>query len=396
MISRVIGGILLIVGTSIGGGMLALPIANAGIGFFTSTLLLIFCWLLMTIGAFYILEANLYLPRGKNMVSMAHLTLGPIGLVIAWFSYLFLLYALLAAYIAGGGDILGTLIRPLAPLLSNAENSILFTLAFGFIVYGGIKPVDWANRALMFGKLGIYLLLVVFIAPHVQLPHLQHVSSHLSINIIMVLITSFGFAIIIPNLRDYFEDNISTLKKVILIGSIIPLLCYLAWNAVIIGSLPHDGPRALSLLMHDSNSTSALASLISQTIQRPFISALFNTFTAICMLTAFLGVSLCLVSFLSDGLHIDNSGFKALFLSLLTFAPPLLLVIYAPGIYISALSYAGIFCVILLLLLPVGMSYFGRKRYTSTYLVPGGKVLQCVMVMTSVALLIFSIKDMIL
>ena len=32
MRSRFIGGILLIVGTSIGGGMLALPVANAAVG----------------------------------------------------------------------------------------------------------------------------------------------------------------------------------------------------------------------------------------------------------------------------------------------------------------------------------------------------------------------------
>ncbi len=38
MHSRFLGGILLIVGTSIGGGMLALPIANAASGFWTSSL----------------------------------------------------------------------------------------------------------------------------------------------------------------------------------------------------------------------------------------------------------------------------------------------------------------------------------------------------------------------
>lgn len=30
---------------------------------------------------------------------------------------------------------------------------------------------------------------------------------------IMILITSFGFAIIVPNLRDYFDDDIKQLEK---------------------------------------------------------------------------------------------------------------------------------------------------------------------------------------
>lgn len=89
MKSRFIGGILLIVGTSIGGGMLALPVANAATGFWQSSLFLLICWAAMTLGALFILEANLYLPPGKHMVSMAASTLGGPGLLIAWLSYLF-------------------------------------------------------------------------------------------------------------------------------------------------------------------------------------------------------------------------------------------------------------------------------------------------------------------
>ena len=55
MTSRFIGGILLIVGTSIGGGMLALPVANAAVGFWQSSAFLFICWALMTAGALYIL-----------------------------------------------------------------------------------------------------------------------------------------------------------------------------------------------------------------------------------------------------------------------------------------------------------------------------------------------------
>ncbi|ASQ45023.1 Tyrosine-specific transport protein [Legionella clemsonensis] len=101
MKSRFIGGILLIVGTSIGGGMLALPVANAATGFWQSSFFLLICWGAMTLGALFILEANLYLPPGKHMVSMAASTLGKPGLLIAWLSYLFLLYTLLSAYISG-------------------------------------------------------------------------------------------------------------------------------------------------------------------------------------------------------------------------------------------------------------------------------------------------------
>lgn len=380
----------MIVGTSIGGGMLALPVANAAVGFWQSSFFLFLCWALMTAGAFYILEANLYLPPGKHMVSMASETLGKYGLLVAWLSYLFLLYTLLSAYISGGSDVLRSLVQRVGVELSDWQSSSLFTLLFGLVVYGGIHYVDYTNRVLMFGKLFVYLLLVVLITPHIQLVHFEHGEMQYIGGTIMILITSFGFAIIVPNLRDYFNDDIKTLKKVVFIGSLIPLFCYIAWDAVIIGSLPSKGEHSLSSLMQDPHATSSLAAMLSNTIQNELISALFNFFTSICMLTAFLGVSLCLYSFLADGLKLRQHGGHGLGLFILTFLPSLLIVIFYPGAYIHALAYAGIFCVILLLLLPALMCYFGRKKFKPTFKVPGGQALQFLVMLASIVLLIVS------
>jgi tyrosine-specific transport protein len=388
MRSRFIGGILLIVGTSIGGGMLALPVANAATGFWQSSLFLLLCWAFMTLGAFFILEANLYLPRGKHMVSMAAATLGNYGLLAAWISYLFLLYTLLSAYVSGGADVLNSLLLKTGLHLNEWQASTLFTLIFGLIVYGGIYSVDYANRVLMFGKLAVYCLLVLLIAPYVELSHFQHADIKYITSSIMILITSFGFAIIVPNLRDYFNDDVKQLKRVIFIGSLIPLICYIAWDAVIIGSLPSSGEHGLESLMNNPHTTSALAHLLSEKVNNKMISGLFNFFTSICMLTAFLGVSLCLYSFLADGLKLREKGKQGVGLFFLTFIPPLILVLYYPGAYIHALSYAGIFCIILLLLLPALMCYFGRRKYQSPFLVPGGQWSQLAVIGISIILLI--------
>jgi len=394
MHSRFIGGVLLIVGTSIGGGMLALPVANAATGFWQSSLFLFICWLFMTLGAFFILEANLYLPRGKHMVSMAAATLGNYGLLAAWISYLFLLYTLLSAYISGGADVLNSLLFKINLHLDDWQASSLFTLIFGLIVYGGIHYVDYANRALMFGKLAVYCILIILIVPHIEVQNFYHGNFRYIGGSIMILITSFGFAIIVPNLRDYFDDDIKTLKKVIFIGSLIPLICYLAWDAVIMGSLPAEGSQNLESLMQNPHTTSALASLLSGKVHSLTISALFNFFTSICMLTAFLGVSLCLYSFLADGLKLREYGSHGIGLFLLTFIPPLLIVIYYPGAYIHALSYAGIICIILLLLLPALMCFFGRKHYHSDFIVPGCKLLQIAVIAVSIVLLLHELWNL--
>ncbi|MBA2649017.1 MAG: tryptophan/tyrosine permease [Legionella sp.] len=388
MNSRFIGGILLIVGTSIGAGMLALPVGNAATGFWQSSLYLILCWAVMTMGAFFILEANLFIARGKHMVSMAQATLGQFGTVTAWVSYLFLLYSLLSGYISGGADMLKSFLSKAGLHLHDWQASTLFTLFFGFIVYGGIRSVDYANRSLMLGKLIIYCILVILIAPYIDLQHFQHGNLRAIGSSIMLLITSFGFGIIIPNLREYFDGDIPTLKKVIFIGSLIPLVCYFAWDAVIMGTLPAKGNHGLEMLMQSQHTSSDLAHILSDKVQNNTISILFNTFTSVCMLTAFLGVSLCLYSFFADGLKCSQEGFQGFGLFVLTFFPPLLIVIYYPGAYIHALRYAGIFCIILLLLLPALMCFFGRKKFTSPFYVPGGKAAQITVILISMMLLI--------
>ena len=391
---KLIGGILLIVGTSIGGGMLALPVSTAAAGMMHSIIFLFLCWLVMTIGAFLILEVNLRLPIGSNMVSMAKTTLGLPGQIVAWITYLVLLYTLLSAYISGGSDVFHDLLRRAHLDLPSWLTSVLFTALFSFVIYSGIRVVDYVNRGLMFGKLGVYLLLVLIISPHVDIKALHGGSPSAIVGSLMILLASFGFASIVPSLRDYFEDDISALRKVILFGSLIPLFCYILWDAVIMGVVEREGAQGLIALMSSDRPTSGLTDALSNAVDSQWITGFFGFFTSICMITAFLGVSLGLFDFLADGLKLRKAGSQGKLILGLTFLPPLAVVLINPGIYLRAFSYAGICCVILLLLLPVMMAWQGRKKDTtgtSIILVPGGNALLSIMGIIAVFLLTLAI-----
>ncbi|RUR13752.1 amino acid permease [Legionella sp. km772] len=393
--SKLIGGILLIVGTSIGGGMLALPVSTAEVGFGNSLFFLIACWLIMTSGALLVLEVNLRLPPGSNMISMAKSTLGLPGQIIAWITYLFLLYTLLAAYISGGSDVFNALLQKINVHLPTWLTSVFFTLIFSLIVYKGIRSVDYVNRGLMFGKLGVYVLLVIIISPHVSPTSLTGGSASAFTGMLMVLITSFGFASIVPSLRDYFEDDIPTLRRVILLGSLIPLFCYIVWDAIIMGVVAREGDQGLIALMSSEHATSGLTEALNQAIHNSWISGFFGFFTSICMITAFLGVSLGLFDFLADGLKLKKSGSQGKYTLALTFLPPLAVVLFNPGIYLHALSYAGVCCVILLLLLPAIMSWQGRKNCVLAanerhIMVPGGNISLTILGFIGLGLLILA------
>lgn len=389
--SKCIGGILLIVGTSIGGGMLALPVSTASVGLGYSILFLFLCWLVMTAGALLILEVNLRLPVGSNMISMAKSTLGLPGQLVVWITYLILLYSLLAAYISGGSDVFQGLLVNTTCHMPNWLTSILFTLLFSFIVYSGIRAVDYVNRGLMFGKLGIYLLLIIIITPHIHLPNLSGGSFTAITSSLMILIMSFGFASIVPSLREYFSDDIRMLRKVILWGSLIPLVCYILWIAVIMGVVMREGNDGLLALMINEHAISGLTRALSLRVQNEWITGFFAFFTSICMVTAFLGVSLGLFDFLADGLKLQKKGSQGKLTLSLTLIPPLAVVLINPGVYLHALSYAGICCVVLLLLLPVLMAWRGRKLgQNEQILVPGGDFVLIIMGFIALMLLLIA------
>ncbi len=371
-VSKTMGGILLIVGTSIGGGMLALPLATSSVGMFNSIIFLICCWLVMTAGALLLLEVNVRLPVESNIISMAKATLGLPGQIIAWFCYLALLYTLLSAYISGGSDVFGGLLTQAHIHLPSRITTIVFTAFFSLIVYAGIRTVDYVNRGLMFGKLGVFFLLILMISPHVEVSKLSGGAWQAITGSLMILITSFGFASIVPSLRTYFKDDIKTLRKVIILGSFIPLICYILWNSVIMGVI--DRPD-LNNIAQSEHAISGLTQALSVAIHNAKVTAFFELFTSICMLTAFLAVSLGLFDFLADGLHLKKRGIQGGGTLIITFLPPLLIVLVYPDIYLYALRYAGVFCVILLLALPTAMAYQSRKlrlEPSTQVFIPGG------------------------
>ncbi len=399
MNAKLIGGILLIVGSAIGGGILALPLATSELGFMYSTFLLFFCWSVMTLSAFFILEVTLWLPKNTNIISMAKATLGPSGQLVAWITYLLLLYSLLAAYIAGGSDFFRNVLESAHVMLPGWCVAVLFTFLFGAIVYCGIHVVDYVNRGLMTAKFILLFLLMAFIASHVSFTKLSGGQISLMSGGVTVAITSFGYATIIPSLRNYFHDDVKKLRKAMIIGSLIPLVCYILWDFVVMGVIPRDGSDGLISMMHSNQSTSQFVNGLSALLNRQTITSLAHFFTSICILTSFLGVALCMVDFLADGFRLEKVGRNTLIVSLAALLPPLLIVLLKPGIFIAALAYAGIYCVILLMILPVLMAWRGRyiKKIATAdgYQVFGGKPLLVFMLLVSTLIIVQSVAGII-
>lgn len=398
MKSKLVGGTLLVIGTTIGAGILALPVATAEMGFWGSMVLLTSAWLIMTICAFLFLEVNLWMPVNTNLITMAGATLGKPGQAVTWVVYLVLLYSIICAYIAGGGDLFHYLLATAGVHVSLALASTIFTVIFGGIVYFGMRAVDYVNRGLMFGKMGAYVLLVVLMLPFVSAANLGHFQfSHIaSASGMTVAAVAFGSLMIIPSLRTYFEDDVSSLRKAIFIGMFIPLLCYIAWDLVILGIVPLDGSSGLKVMMDSPSANSDLVMTLGALLQKSTVTSLAKFFTSICMTTSFLSISLCLSDFLSDGLNMAKQGVNNIVIFGATYLPPLLVVLFYPGAFLRGLEYAGVCCFFLMILLPPLMAWRGRYHFALTgggsVPVAGGKFLLALLMVFATLMIGFGLE----
>lgn len=373
--SRFIGAILLIIGTSIGSGMLALPMVIAPVGFYNGLGLLVAAWAMMTLAAFYILEVNLWFPAGSNMMTMAHETLGRVGQLVTLCTYMILLYALLSAYAAGGGSLFHYLSTFINLDVPRWLDTMSFVVILGAILFEGVGVVDKSNRVVMTIKFVIYFCLLILIMHHVKASFLAGGELMAFKGAVLVVVTSFGYATIIPTLRDYLDSDVTKLRLAIGIGSLSALLIYVLWDLCVQGTTDRNGTYGLITALHTRDVITQLSHAMTHHINSRWIRSLMRAFTTICMVTSFLGVAQSLKDFVADGLKLQRMGRSSKRVILITLLPPLLIVLWNPMLFVEGLKYAGIMCVVLLMLIPTLMVWRGRYRLklSKGYEVLGGK-----------------------
>lgn len=374
---KIIGSTLILIGTAIGAGMLALPMSSAEAGFAGSALLMIAMWALMTLTALLILEVNLTLPLHQNSFhSMARDTLGKGGQALAWVTCLMLLYALTAAYTVGNGSLLTTLFEESFHLqISPKLNSLLFLLFFGSVVFWSTALVDLVNRWLMSIKGFFLFFLLALLLPHVNVTELMHQphTPHALIAAIPIFLTAFGFHTVIPSLTNYLGKEAKTLKYIIIVGASIPLLIYLLWLVSALGVIPQTGSQSYAELRSHGSAVGQFIQFLNTLAHNPVITFTANGFANIAMTTSFLGVSLGLFDFLADAFKRKNHWRGRMQTACLTFIPPLIFALFYPKGFMMALSYAGICVAILEVILPALMAYSLRRRHLAQpYRLMGG------------------------
>ncbi|HBM3223781.1 TPA: tyrosine transporter TyrP [Klebsiella oxytoca] len=389
MKNRTLGSILIVAGTTIGAGMLAMPLASAGVGFGVTLALLITLWALMCYTALLLLEVYQHVPADMGLGSLAARYLGRYGQWATGFCMLFLLYALTAAYISGAGELLASSLNQwLDWTLPPAAGVLIFTAIGGTVVCIGTSLVDLFNRFLFSAKIIFLAIMLALLLPHIHQINLLTLplQQGLALSAIPVIFTSFGFHGSIPSIVSYLGGDIRKLRRVFIIGSFIPLVAYIFWQLATLGSI--DSPAFTALLAQNAG-LNGLLETIREVVASSHVELAVHLFADLALATSFLGVALGLFDYLADLFQRQNSAGGRLQSGLITFLPPLAFALFYPRGFVMALGYAGVALAVLALMLPSLLVMKSRQQHPDApWRVAGGSAALWLVLLCGIAIVV--------
>ena len=370
--NKTVGSTLLVAGTMIGAGMLAMPLTSAGIGFGFTLVLLLGLWALLTFSALLFVELYQTAESDAGIGTLAEQYFGKAGRIIATAVLIIFLYALIAAYISGGGSLLKDL---LPESFGDKVSILLFTVIFGSFIVIGTHSVDKINRVLFFVMLAAFAVVLSLMLPEIKFDNLMAtpIDNALIISASPVFFTAFGFHGSIPSLNKYLDGNIKALRISILSGSAITLCAYILWQMSTHGLLTQN--EFLQILKEDATLNGLVKATLAITGSN-MIAGAVKLFSTLALVTSFLGVGLGLLECIEDLLKRSfNISAGRISLGLMTFIPPLVFALFYPEGFILALGYAGQMFAFYAVVLPVSLVWKARRAHTNLpYKVWGGNL----------------------
>ncbi len=356
MNSKAIGSVLLIIGTTIGAGMLSLPLVIAACGFTTAIILLVMSWSVMYITSLKLLNVCAKYPLGVNFTTMMQSRASRGYQLVFALIYLLLLYSLMSAYTTQGASLI-TLISPSTGLsnIGVALPAIIFIVVFSTFMYS-YKTSDYANRFFVLLKFVFFVLAIVIMYSYIRFHNLGNMP--LSLYALMfawpTLLPSFGFQNIIPVIYEYEKGDVKSVKKSILIGSLCVLAIYIIWVFLALALIPQQGLHSYQTLFVSGNNTPAgFIAEVSAISNSKVLETGLSIFINIAIITSFIGVGISLMHYIKDIFTRCNKSINKISLSSVCFIPPLIFTIFYPKGFILALQYAAIFAVIVFVYTPI-------------------------------------------
>lgn len=378
-----VGGAALVAGTMVGAGVLALPAVSAPAGFVPASVALVLTWAYMVgsamLGAEVAVHASCALgrPNGVSLLSQARLTLGPVGAAVSSASYVFLHYAVLVAYVSQGSLVIDRLV----PALPDGGAGALFLGALAFALYAfNDEQVDTMNTILFAGVVISFTAVMAALVPLGDAGSLVAVTRWSAVpRAVPTLLLSCVYHNIVGTIAVRSNGDIGRVRETVVLGSGVPLVMFIAANAVVLAATGNAG-----------STTNPLADLSQQ---GGVPAAAIEAFAFLAVATSAIGFVEGLNQLWNDarvsilGETPDAVSANPLPSYALSVVPPVALAAVLADSFLGAIDLGGLYGVSVLFgVLPAAMVW--RQRYSKDAglatlvrpAVPGGRVGLAIMI----------------
>ncbi|MFC4891550.1 aromatic amino acid transport family protein [Pseudofrancisella aestuarii] len=338
-------GIFLIIGSTIGGGIVGLPIAAVNLGFLGSLFAIFLVWLIMTITGLCILKISYNLPVEHNTYfTLSTKYLGFKGAKFSVFgSYLLILYLTLAAYISGVSSAISLYLLESSNLSYLLSGVILIFILGGITAYNS-RLIIKSNVLFVTAKLSL-IVVAIFLIFYTTNTVAISINSYPirsvgALSFLFVLFNAFGYHFIIPSLVKFYDRYLSlkTLAFLLIFSTSLIAFIYMAWVLAIFFTIPVDGSYGMLSIYDSENQLVAFNNSISFFTKSNAISNILSAFQLISMVGSFCCISIGVMDALRDAFG-QNAYIKVL---VCTYLPPLILMCLSQNMFLIAMSLAGI------------------------------------------------------
>jgi len=321
-IKKFIYPVAILSGTIIGGGLFSLPFIASKVGIF------VILGYFLVLGALVILvhlffgELAMATPDYKRLPGFAKIYLGKWGERTAFISTILGLFGAILAYLILGGEFLKELLSPIFGGSLTLYTLFYFIVGTG-IIYFGIRAIA---KVEFWGLILFFLILIAIFSQSQNFLQIKNLFpspdwGYLFLPYGAVLFSLWGAALI-PEAEEMLGQKKSSLKKIIPIAILIPILVYLLFIFLILGISGHQ------------TTPSALTGL--RDFLRPAIFRLGLFFGVLTTFTSFIALGLTLKKVFWYDLKIRKN-----LAGLLTCFFPLLLFLIGVKSFIPVISVVG-------------------------------------------------------
>ena len=222
--------IAVLVGTVIGAGVLGIPYVVAKSGFLIGILHIFLIGLIILIMNLFIGEVALRTNGNHQISGYAEKYLGKFAKLLMTLAVAFWLYGALIAYLIGGSESLNAIF----------PGNVFYYFIGYFIVMAGLVffGLNAIKRSEIFmGGILLFIVLIISVIGFTKLDftNLQTVNLSYLLYPYGVILFALSGEVAIPEMKEILYKNRKSLKKAIIIGSLIPVVVYALFAFVVVG-----------------------------------------------------------------------------------------------------------------------------------------------------------------